>query len=199
MKISSKMAFENFKNFISFHETFKTKFSTHISNHTTHCDVATQCDDYEINHITDEWPLVKSGLDWRQNEVTTPAIPLSQHNQREQHRRRTHVHSHGRTNKRSHYRSPARPGGHYGQQTAYCRDAQTMCERDAANATRTCNEHNLSPQPREISVLTDHANRRNPPADTYDKRYATDGQQTYAEIAPGLAQNPQQNTRICRQ
>jgi len=31
MKISSKMAFENFKNFISFHETFKTKFSTHIS------------------------------------------------------------------------------------------------------------------------------------------------------------------------
>jgi len=33
MKISSKMAFENFKNFISFHETFKTKFSTHISNY----------------------------------------------------------------------------------------------------------------------------------------------------------------------
>jgi len=33
MKISSKMAFENFKNFISFHETFKTKFSTHISMH----------------------------------------------------------------------------------------------------------------------------------------------------------------------
>ena len=32
MKISSKTAFENFKNFISFHETFKTKFSTHISN-----------------------------------------------------------------------------------------------------------------------------------------------------------------------
>jgi len=31
MKISSKMTFENFKNFISFHETFKTKFSTHIS------------------------------------------------------------------------------------------------------------------------------------------------------------------------
>jgi len=31
MKISSKMAFENFKNFISFHETFRTKFSTHIS------------------------------------------------------------------------------------------------------------------------------------------------------------------------
>jgi len=31
MKISSKMAFEIFKNFISFHETFKTKFSTHIS------------------------------------------------------------------------------------------------------------------------------------------------------------------------
>jgi len=31
MKISSKMAFENFKNFISFHETFKTKFLTHIS------------------------------------------------------------------------------------------------------------------------------------------------------------------------
>jgi len=33
MKISSKMAFENFKNFISFHETVKTKFSTHISKH----------------------------------------------------------------------------------------------------------------------------------------------------------------------
>jgi len=33
MKISSKMAFENFKNFISFHETFKTKFSTHISTY----------------------------------------------------------------------------------------------------------------------------------------------------------------------
>jgi len=33
MKISSKMAFENFKNFISFHETFKTKFSTHISSY----------------------------------------------------------------------------------------------------------------------------------------------------------------------
>ena len=32
MKISSKMAFENFKNFILFHETFKTKFSTHISS-----------------------------------------------------------------------------------------------------------------------------------------------------------------------
>jgi len=35
MKISSKMAFENFKNFISFHETFKTKFSTHISTYIT--------------------------------------------------------------------------------------------------------------------------------------------------------------------
>jgi len=33
MKISSKIAFENFKNFISFHETFKMKFSTHISSH----------------------------------------------------------------------------------------------------------------------------------------------------------------------
>jgi len=32
MKISSKMAFENFKNFISFHETFKSKFSTYISS-----------------------------------------------------------------------------------------------------------------------------------------------------------------------
>jgi len=36
MKISSKMAFENFKNFISFHETFKTKFSAHISTLTYH-------------------------------------------------------------------------------------------------------------------------------------------------------------------
>ena len=35
MKISSKWPFfENFKNFISFHETFKTKFSTHISTPT---------------------------------------------------------------------------------------------------------------------------------------------------------------------
>jgi len=37
MKISSKMAFENFKNFISFHETFRTKFSTHISTHVSYC------------------------------------------------------------------------------------------------------------------------------------------------------------------
>ena len=35
VKISSKTAFENFKNFISFHETFKTKFSTHISSSDT--------------------------------------------------------------------------------------------------------------------------------------------------------------------
>jgi len=40
MKISSKMAFENFKNFISFHETFKTKFSTHISSYVSLHDLS---------------------------------------------------------------------------------------------------------------------------------------------------------------
>jgi len=38
-KISSKMAFENFKNFISFHETFKTTFSTHISTYSLYTGI----------------------------------------------------------------------------------------------------------------------------------------------------------------